>query len=107
MREKIHDVGIFLGAGDQALAGLRAREVLGIGTAAIGRWRDDLSTEDREDLLDAVSLLRSVVEVLSEAGGQSPGAARAKRLSEAQLRAEETVSGLVGRVRRLADRGGK
>ncbi len=107
VREKIHEVGIFLDAGDLALAGLRAREVMGIGTAALGRWRDDLSVEDREDLLAAVSLLRSVVEVLSEAGSQPVATARAKRLSEAQLRAEERVSGLVGRVRRLADRGGK
>lgn len=107
MHEKIQQVGIFLGAGNRALAGLRAREVLGAGTSATSRWKDELPAQDREDLAMTVSLAKSIILAVEDVEGRVPTAEQLRSIAAAQLRAEERLSRLVGQARRASDRGQK
>jgi len=70
------------------------------------RWPDHLSTERKNELMSAATLLSSIVTAIARAEGEPLNPQQKKRFAETQIRASGHVHSALGEARREQERNG-
>jgi len=101
-KEKVHEIGIFARAQQSEVLWLRAAEVIAICKIAATRWARDLDVDAKNDLLNARSQIHSIAELASQTTPLTEK--QWKRISAAQLRSSDLISGVLGSARQKEEK---
>jgi hypothetical protein len=105
-QQNIEQVGDFLHKQEWMAVRIRAQEIMTTCRECLTRWPDGLSEARRDDVLNAITLVRPIAQKASS-GTSDLKPADLKRLSSTQLNAAALISGALGEARNREERDGE
>lgn len=104
--QKLQQIGIFLHQQQWFGVQLRISEIAAICRSAMTRWPDHLTEERRNDVLTAVSLMRSIAVLAATLLDREPSAVEAKKLAATHSKASELINDALGEAYKGEERNG-
>jgi hypothetical protein len=106
-QQNIEQVGDFLHKQEWMAVRIRAQEIMTTCQECLTRWPDGLSEARRDDVLNAITLVRSIAQKAASSGADDLKPADLKRISGTQLNAAALISGALGEARNREERDGE
>jgi hypothetical protein len=106
IRRLVQQVGLLIQHEEWMAVHMQMEEIVGSCKSAMARWGDGLSTETRDGVMTAGTLLESIAAKASEYGDRELTVPERNKLTSTHLRASGLVRTALGEARRLEERTG-